>query len=523
MLGSSFFLLLLGCIFVLKYKLNDLYLQLRKLILYKSKNLIDMRKINYLFLILLLTSFCFVSCDKNDSNNEDTPNNNKSEEPQNDFAYGCDPSWITPMEAAGIKFYDSEGVETECFKLLKSVGFNAARFRVWVNPKSEGSDGMCDIEDVITKSKRAAALGYKIMIDFHYSDTWADPAKQYKPKAWDNIESVEALAKQVYDYTKESLEKLKTNNIEVSWVQIGNETQTGMMKTQSDGSETTVNGAMSKDNTNFAKMVNAGSKAVKEVYPNAKTIVHLANGQSWDKLSWALNIMKSGNANYDILGVSLYPYYDKSDWYSTYIDACINNLNKIANDYDKDVMICEIGTSAIASWNGKRAIVNTVIRAKNEVPRCKGVFYWEPECYSSYNGYTMGGFLSDGSPAETLNVFAGKMTKDDLLPETDPNKNPDLDVLTISSTSGEEIGILEKQEDGTYKGTLSFSSDYANFTVTDKDSKKYGPKSTWDDQYSIAVAHDKFDHFWIDGKKGSYTLTFDLENKKWTCSAASSK
>lgn len=484
-----------------------------------------MRKFNYMLLAALMFAAAFaVSCGDDDNNNEEQPSGvipepepTPTPEPEPiteiGFAYGCDPSWLTPMEAAGIKFYTADGKESECLTLLKSVGFNAARFRVWVNPKASGPDGMCDIDDVIAKSKRAFDIGYKIMIDFHYSDTWADPAKQYKPKAWDGIESVEALANQVYDYTRQSLEKIKANGIDVAWVQIGNETQTGMMKTQSDGSETDVNGAMSNSNTNFAQMVNAGSKAVKEVFPNAKTVIHLANGQNWDKLAWALNIMKAGNANYDIFGVSLYPYYDKSNWYSTYIDACIANLNKIASDYDKDVMICELGTSGIATWNGKRAIVNTVIRAKSEVSRCKGVFYWEPECYAGYNDYAMGGFLSNGSPAEALNVFGGKITE--LLPADDPNPVSNADVLHVSAKSGEEIGILEKHDDGTYSGKITATIDWLNFTVCDKDGKYYGPATSWDNQYTIAASHGEFDHFWIEGAAGTYTLTFDLEKMTW--------
>jgi arabinogalactan endo-1,4-beta-galactosidase len=479
-----------------------------------------MKKFSFLLTAFSLSLLTFWACNNSGKEDEPVPEPEPVPNPavvsELPFAYGCDPSWVTPMETSGIKFRNSDGTESECFSLLKSVGFNAARFRLWVNPKTSGSDGMCDIDDVLSKCKRAQAQDMKIMIDFHYSDSWADPAKQFKPKAWDNIETVDALAEQVYNYTKESLQKLRDSGIEVSWVQIGNETQTGMMKTQSDGSETSVNGEISKNNNNFAKMVTSGTKAVREIFPNAKTIVHLANGQDFGKLSWALDIMKNSGADYDIFGVSLYPYYNDDGWYTTYIDACISNLNKIADTYDKDVMICELGTSAIASWKGKRAVVNTVIRAKEEVPRCKGVFYWEPECYDDYNGYAMGGFLSDGSPAPALTVFAGKMTKEDLLSADDPDGVFAEDVLKICLLSGEEIGVLERQDDGTYRGTLNFSTDYANFTVTDKDGKTYGPKSSWDNQYSISAAHGDFNHFWIDGKAGKWTLVFDFSAMKWS-------
>ncbi len=489
-----------------------------------------MRKISYLLIVAMMLLGVYACGDDGDDNIVEEPANNDTTSVKPDtpdtpdvpdtpsnvpaFAYGCDPSWITPMEAEGIKFYDKDGKQTECFALLKSVGFNAARFRVWVNPASSGSNGMCDIEDVVTKSKRAAALGYAIMIDFHYSDVWADPANQKKPKAWESIATVDELAKKVYDYTKESLQRLKNEGIDVAWVQIGNETQTGMMKTNSDGSETDINGAMSKDNTNFAKMVTQGTKAVKEVFPGAKSIVHLANGQSWDKLSWALNIMKAGNADYDILGVSLYPDFNNKSWYVSYIDACINNLNKVAESYNKDVMICEIGTSYITSWDGKRAITNTVIRAKNEVPRCKGVFYWEPQCYSAYNGYGMGGFLANGSPAPALDVFSGKVTE--LLPADDPN--PEViegDVLILmDKSSGEQFGIAEKQDDGTYKATVTVTSNWYNFRVKDNDGNTYGV-SDWNSQYSF-VKGSKNDNFWFGNESGTFEVTFDIENQKWS-------
>ncbi|MBQ9214924.1 MAG: glycosyl hydrolase 53 family protein [Bacteroidales bacterium] len=170
-----------------------------------------MKRIYRLSLVCIVSLLAFFSCSKDEKSNSETPDNPTSDSstvdpvtPQNEitFAYGCDPSWVTPMEAENIKFRSVDGKETECFALLKSVGFNAARFRVWVNPETSGSNGMCDIDDVLSKCLRAKAQGMSIMIDFHYSDTWADPSKQYKPKAWDNIETVESLASQVITIQK---------------------------------------------------------------------------------------------------------------------------------------------------------------------------------------------------------------------------------------------------------------------------------------------------------------------------------
>ncbi|MBQ2099127.1 MAG: DUF5111 domain-containing protein, partial [Bacteroidales bacterium] len=176
--------------------------------------------------------------------------------------------------------------------------------------------------------------------------------------------------------------------------------------------------------------------------------------------------------------------------------------------------ICEIGTSYITSWDGKRAITNTVIRAKNEVPRCKGVFYWEPQCYSAYNGYGMGGFLSNGSPAPALDVFSGKVTE--LLPADDPN--PEViegDVLILmDKSSGEQFGIAEKQDDGTYKATVTVTSNWYNFRVKDNDGNTYGV-SDWNSQYSF-VKGSKNDNFWFGNESGTFEVTFDIENQKWS-------
>lgn len=490
-----------------------------------------MRKFNYLFLILLLTSFCFVSCEKSDSKGEVNPNNNNnSEEPNTpdpknpessdeiDFAYGCDPSWVTEMESKSWKFYDADGNEKECFELLKSIGFNAARFRVWVDPRNEKGYGpWCDKNDVVAKAKRASDLGYKIMIDFHYSDNWADPGKQWKPAAWDTYTTIEELSTAAYAHTKDVLSAVKEAGVDVTWVQIGNETTNGMMTAQSDESSATLNCSFSTGTDNYIKVHNKAAQAVKEVYPDSKIVVHFDRGHNWDKFSWGLDKLIKGGAEFDIFGLSIYPIVTTKNWYSIYVDAVITNLQKVIDTYNKDVMICETGSPNIATYDAKRAINDIVVRAQ-QIDRCKGVFYWEPQCYGSWNNYDKGGFLSSGKPSEALSVFDGKHTE--LLPAEDPNTtSSDADVLFIADhSSAEQLCTLEKQEDGTYSGIVNDANGWLNFTVTDKDGNKYGPTS-WDDQSTIQKATSTFNHFYINnnGTKGNYKLTFDLENKTYSC------
>ena len=140
------------------------------------------------------------------------------------FAKGADISWVTELESKGYKFYNAAGQERECTALMKELGANAIRLRVWVDPAG-GWNGKAD---VLAKAKRAQALGMKLLIDFHYSDSWADPGKQTVPAAWKNMNSTE-MAAAVKAHTQEVLQALKGAGADVAWVQVGNEVTAGML------------------------------------------------------------------------------------------------------------------------------------------------------------------------------------------------------------------------------------------------------------------------------------------------------
>ena len=491
-----------------------------------------MKRISTLILSLMLTLAMLPSCgdgdSKSDTNNNqeqptpDTPDNPNT--PDDDgktaelpFAYGADTGWLTEMESKGVKFYDNSGKETECLALLKSIGFNAARMRVWVQPTNKNGYGpWCDKADVVAKAKRAAALGYKIMIDFHYSDNWADPGQQRKPEAWDNFTTIEQLATAAYDHTKDVLQAVKDAGVDVAWVQIGNETTGGMLKTQSDKSATDLNCDLSTNADNYIKVHNTARKAVKEVFPDSKIIVHFDRGQLWDKFSWGLDMLVKGGAEFDIFGLSIYPDISESNWYSKYVDALITNLNKVADTYNKDVMVCEVGCANIASYNARRAINDIVVRAKKEVSRCKGVFYWEPECYGSWNQYAMGAFLSSGKPSEALNAFNEKSTE--LLPSTDPNATAlKEENLYIYTKEGELLAECTPDENGVWRGKITTTADHLNFTAVDGKGTKYAVKD-WNTWNSFVKATATFNHFWFDGdiaKAGTYDIWFDFTKGTW--------
>src|SRR5882724_2593988 len=159
----------------------------------------------------LLIFFTLTDCKKSNAGNDTNPPPTAA-----GFAKGADISWVTQMEAAGIKFYNSSGSEQECMALMKSLGMNTIRLRVWVNP----SPAWNNIADVLVKATRAKNLGLRIMIDFHYSDSWADPGKQTKPAAW-AAQDFNTLKASVATHTTDVLTQLKNNGVTPEWVQVG--------------------------------------------------------------------------------------------------------------------------------------------------------------------------------------------------------------------------------------------------------------------------------------------------------------
>ncbi len=327
------------------------------------------------------------------------------EEPAYDltgFAKGADVSWLTEMEAAGINFYDADGRSTECMTLLRSLGFNSIRLRVWVNP----ADGWCNRADVVAKAWRAHQLGMRVMIDFHYSDVWADPGSQHKPAAWEGL-SLEELQEAMTTHTRDVLNDLKEKGITPEWVQVGNETGPGMLW----DTDAAVSGATydvvqdgvtyAANQANFATFITTGCRAVKEVFPDAKVIVHLQSGNDNDMYRWIFDLLQANGAEYDAIGMSLYP---EPDTWKTMTDACVANMEDMVSRYSKDVLICEVGMSWDEAETAKEFLTELITRAK-DTDRCLGVFYWEPQCYGGWNGYTKGAFDSNGRPTVALDAF----------------------------------------------------------------------------------------------------------------------
>jgi arabinogalactan endo-1,4-beta-galactosidase len=342
-----------------------------------------MKKAFWPFIFPLIICCLSWACAKDEATPTPTPTDTSF------FAKGADVSWLTQMETEGRKFYDSTGAQKDCMELLKSMGMNTIRLRVWVNP----ANGWNNVNDLLVKARRANALGMRILLDFHYSDSWADPGQQTKPAAW-NGQSMPALNQSLRDHTVAVMTALKNNNITPTWVQIGNETNDGMLWPE---------GRASTNMSNFAQLLSTGYDAVKQVSPSSKVMVHISNGYNNSLFRWLFDGLTAYNVRYDLIGMSLYP--TTNDW-STLNSQCLNNINDMIARYNKDVMICEVGMS----WDQPQAcyaFLKDLIAKTKSIPggRGLGVLYWEPQSYNNWQGYTLGAFGNSGKPTAALNAF----------------------------------------------------------------------------------------------------------------------
>jgi arabinogalactan endo-1,4-beta-galactosidase len=345
-----------------------------------------MMKINIVFLFVL---FSIAGCNKTDRGGGGGTTPPPTPIPPSNFAKGADISWVTQMESNGIKFYNSSGTQQECLVLMKSLGMNSIRLRVWVNPAA----GWNNTADVVAKAIRANNLGMRIMIDFHYSDSWADPGQQNKPVAW-AAQDINALKTSVANHTSTVLTALKNNGVTPEWVQVGNETNNGMLWPE---------GKASVNMSNFAQLVNAGYDAVKSVFPAAKVIVHISNGYDNALFRWMFDGLKANGAKYDVIGMSLYPTV--ANW-AGYNAQCLANMNDMVARYSKEVMVLEVGMSWSNATDCNLFLADLISKTKSVTGgKGLGVLYWEPEAYNNWQGYSLGAFDNSGKPTVALNAF----------------------------------------------------------------------------------------------------------------------
>ena len=310
------------------------------------------------------------------------------------FWLGGDISGVSADEARGRVFYDKDGNVSEPFQLMRDAGMNSIRLRVWVDP----TDGFCSPGDVTQMALRAQELGMPVMVDFHYSDWWADPGKQNIPAAWKDMD-LDEMCSALAEHTRSTLEELLANNIDVKWVQVGNETTHGFLWPM---------GRFEENPENYARLTQAGIDAVKEVYPDAQVIIHLDNGFDQDLYDRVFDSLLDNGVKWDMIGMSLYPFWAmeggfRPDEDST-LNDCIANIKHLKEKYGTDIMITEVGVDAREPEKGYDFMVKMFDKVLDETDgACKGVYYWAPEINADAD-YHLGAFAND-RPTKIMDSF----------------------------------------------------------------------------------------------------------------------
>jgi arabinogalactan endo-1,4-beta-galactosidase len=291
---------------------------------------------------------------------------------------GADVSSLKKSEDLGGIYLNENGTRGDALQILNNHGLNYIRLRVWVDP----ADGYHDKTELLIMAKRAYALDIKVLVDFHYSDTWADPGKQYKPAAWEGLD-FEGLKQALYDHTYDVCSSLAAQGTPPDMVQIGNEINNGMLWPDGKADQW----------DNLAALLKAGYRAVKDASPTTPVMLHLAEGGKNAETRWWFDNAIQRGVPFDLIGVSYYAY-----WHGTLADLR-NNLNDISDRYDKDVIVVEtaypftakekdfqtntIKGAGVSGYpltpQGQEKMLADVMAAVRAVPggRGLGIFYWD--------------------------------------------------------------------------------------------------------------------------------------------------
>ena len=314
---------------------------------------------------------------------------------------GGDISLLPRYEEAGVAYYDQSGTRvTDVLGFFKQEGQNAMRVRLFVDPSQDADKAVCqDIDYVKQLGKRIKDAGLKLLLDFHYSDTWADPAKQWTPDSWKALTDAQLYTK-IYDYTKDCLEQLKAAGATPDFIQTGNEISYGMLwgtedKAGNNQDSRCYTNSPAANWTRFTTLLTEAGKACREVCPEAKIVIHSERTPKADVLTDFFDRMKAAALDYDIIGLSYYPAYHGD---LGTLETALKALEDKA--YGKDIWIVETGYSYAWAINGdangkekdfdytatypyteegQRRFTADLIDRLNAHTSVKGLFWWWPE------------------------------------------------------------------------------------------------------------------------------------------------
>ena len=293
-----------------------------------------------------------------------------------DKMLGADISFLPELEAREIKFSD-KGIQKDAIEILKDHGFNYVRLRIFNDPAADSGyspkKGFCDLQHTLQMAKRVKNAGLKLLLDFHYSDTWADPGKQFKPSAWKGL-AFSDITKALHNYTKEVMLALQKQNTLPDMVQIGNEINHGIV--WPDGRVNNLD--------SLSQLLKAGINAVKEIAPSTIIMLHIALGGQHDESVWFIDNMLARGVQFDVIGESYYP-----KWHGT-LDDLKNNLTLMAKRYQQDIIVAE--------YSPLKSEVNKIVF---DLPggKGKGTCIWEP--LSTHEKI----FEREGKSNELINLY----------------------------------------------------------------------------------------------------------------------
>ena len=314
-----------------------------------------------------------------------------------DFIKGADISTLLEAEQHGAKFYNQNGQQQDAIAILKANGVNYVRLRLWVDPQDASGKtyggGSNNLENTIALAKRVKAQGLKLLLDFHYSDFWTDPGKQFKPKAWEKMDYPQ-LKTAIHDYTRDTIARVKQEGVLPDMVQIGNEINGGMLWPEGKSW-----GQGGGEFDRLAGLLNAAIGGLKENLTGGeqvKIMLHLAEGTKNDTFRWWFDEIAKRDVPFDIIGLSMYTYWNGP------ISALKANMDDISKRYNKDVIVVEAAygytldncDNAENSFQAKEEkdggypgtvqgqydYIHDLMQSVIDVPdhRGKGIFYWEP-------------------------------------------------------------------------------------------------------------------------------------------------
>lgn len=335
-----------------------------------------MKSLKYTFLTLLLS---LMSCSKND----DSSANDNSES----FYVGMDLSFQSELEDYNIDYKDANGNSVELLDFVKSKGTNLVRLKLWHTPQ----DGENGLEDVKAYAQRVKARNMDFLLNFHYSDYWADPGTQTPPEAWQNM-TINQVKTAIYNYTNDVVQQLKDQNALPEMIQIGNETDSGFLWNYGK-----VWNEFNDNWNNYVDLVSEAIRAVRDVDTENRIQIMLHHS-SVENAIFFFNELQSFNLDFDIIGLSYYPQFQIRD-----LDLVTSKLNELANTFNKDILMVEVAYPFTLQWNdnqtnyigsldqtlsefsptpqGQKAYFEWLIQTIKNIPNDRGIgfCYWAPD------------------------------------------------------------------------------------------------------------------------------------------------